>query len=94
VRVMESNGMWQELYKAAMLELNPSELPRRIEIADAAIRRRNEELRVSYDPITSSERQQLADALNSLRVLRSIESKSSSLSPRPGLQACSESGLL
>jgi hypothetical protein len=91
---MENNGMWQELYKAAMLELNPVELPKRIEVADAAIRRRNEELRVSYDPSTSSERQEIADALNSLRVLRSIESKSHSLSPRPGLQACSEGGVL
>jgi hypothetical protein len=91
---MDSNGMWQELFKAAMLELNPAELPKRIDLADAAIRRRTEDLRTNYDPSTSYERQQIADALSSLRVLRSIESKTSNLSPAPGLQACSEGGLL
>ena len=83
-----------EHYKAAMLGLDPVELPKLIEIADAAIRRRNDELRVSYDPSTSAERQEIADALSSLRVLRSIESRPSSLSAPPGLQVCGEGGLL
>jgi hypothetical protein len=41
---MTNNVSWQELYTAAMLELDPTMLPSRIDVAQAAIRQAMEEL--------------------------------------------------
>ena len=59
---------WQELYTFAMIELNPVKLPQRIADARAAILDRIQE--TISKPSHYNERQQLADALTGLRVLR------------------------
>ena len=58
---------WFEVYKAAMLELNPQKLPERIAAAREAVRLRLEEIRGDSDH--RAERCQMEDALNVLRTL-------------------------
>jgi hypothetical protein len=65
---------WQELYKAALLEIRPEELRLRIESAEAAIQLRLQELgKMEGNP--SDERHAIADALRSLRTLANTECK-------------------
>jgi CheY-like chemotaxis protein len=59
---------WRELYRAAMLELNPVKLKNRVELALLEIHRRMRE--VEREPSKNSERAALNDALNGLRVLQ------------------------
>jgi hypothetical protein len=68
------NLEWQELYKAALLELSPEDLPRRIGEARAAIQQRIAELR-QEDSDFAEEARELDDALHGLRVLALAESK-------------------
>lgn len=58
---------WFEVYKAAVLELDPQKLPERIVAAKERVRLRLEEIQGDSDH--HAERQQIEDALNSLRVL-------------------------
>lgn len=62
------NLSWQELYKAALLEVQPKELQRRIDAAEKAIHRRSEELKQAGSHF-SGEQAAMADALRALRVL-------------------------
>jgi hypothetical protein len=67
---------WQELYKAAMVERDHTQLQKRIEAAHAVIRQRIEELKLgSACDESSEERQAIADALHSLRTLQKIGSR-------------------
>jgi hypothetical protein len=69
---------WWGLYRAAMLELELSELPKRIETAQTAIRRSMEELSASnHDGGAAEELQRMADALENLRTLQRVAVKSS-----------------
>jgi hypothetical protein len=68
---------WQELYHAALLELRPEELRRRIDAAEGAVLERLAELRRS-DSGSEDERRALDDALWGLRVIVQTECK-----PRP-----------
>jgi hypothetical protein len=61
-----------DLYRAAMVELDPAQLMRSVESARAAIQRRRERLRGS-DSSSMEERQAMADALENLRRLQKIE---------------------
>ena len=84
---MNMNAGWQKLYQAAMLELRPDQLRRRIDDAEEAIRQRIVELKQS-DPSSEEERRAIEDALRGLRALASTECKpplstSSSLAPLP-----------
>jgi len=84
---MNMNAGWQELYKAAMLELRPDELRRRIDDAEKAIRQRIVEL-TRNDSSSEEERRAIEDALRGLRALASTECKSplstpSGLAPLP-----------
>jgi hypothetical protein len=63
---------WQELYKAALLEIRPEELRPRIERAEAAIQLRLQELGQT-DGNPSDERHAIADAMRSLRTLANTE---------------------
>jgi hypothetical protein len=63
---IEQEDDWQKLYQAALLELDPARLPERIEAAYKAIHVFMEKASHSYD---DNQRQALADALASLRVL-------------------------
>ena len=71
---MTPNVAWEELYRAALLELRPEELRQRIEIAEKAIQGRIIELRLN-DSSSLEESQALEDALRGLRVLAGTECK-------------------
>ena len=58
---------WFEVYKAAMLELDPRKLPERIVAAKEAVQLRLKEIQGDTDH--HAERQQIEDALSSLRIL-------------------------
>lgn len=58
---------WFEVYKAAVLELDPQKLPNRIVAAKEAVQLRLKEIQGDTDH--HAERQQIEDALNSLRIL-------------------------
>jgi hypothetical protein len=68
-----TNISWEDLYAAAMLELDRARLHGRIEAAQAAIRRSVEELARHPKPGAAGEMQVLADALCNLRTLRRVE---------------------
>lgn len=68
------NGLWRELYQAAVLELRPEELRPRIDEAERAIQQRITELRRD-DTASADEYQALDDALRMLRLLVSTECK-------------------
>ncbi len=63
---------WQETYRAALLEVQPEELGRRIEAAEKAIYQRSEELK-QIGPQSVEEQQAIADALRALQVLARTE---------------------
>jgi len=69
---MTTNSTWQELYRAALLELRPDELRPRIDAAEGAIQKRLSELRQN-DSNFEEEARALDDALRGLRVLVSTE---------------------
>ncbi len=71
---MNMNVGWQELYQAAMLELRPDELRRRIDDAEKAIQQRIVEL-TQNDASSEEERRAIDDALRGLRALASTECK-------------------
>jgi hypothetical protein len=71
---MTMNVGWQELYQAALLELRPGELRRRIDEAEKAIQQRILEL-IRNDSSSDEERRAMDDALRGLRVLASTECK-------------------
>ena len=73
-RAMTMNVGWQELYQAALLELRPDELRRRIDEAEKAIQQRIIELSRN-DSSSEEERRAMDDALRGLRVLASTECK-------------------
>jgi hypothetical protein len=73
------NLSWQELYKAALLEVQPKELQRRINAAEKAIHQRSEELRQAGIHF-SEEQAAMADALRALRVLVQSECQAHRLS--------------
>jgi hypothetical protein len=80
---MTMNVGWQELYQAALLELRPDDLRRRIDEAEKAIQQRIVELSRN-DSTSEEERRAIDDALRGLRVLASTECKPP-LSTNPGL---------
>jgi hypothetical protein len=62
-----SNHSWRDLYRAALLEVNPARLREVVKEANEAIHRK---LRESPDgEISAEERRALNDALQNLRVL-------------------------
>lgn len=65
---------WQELYKAALIELRLEELRLRIETAEAAMHRRLHELE-QIGTGQSEELQAISDALRSLHTLARLECK-------------------
>jgi len=66
------NLSWQELYGAALLEVQPGQLRQRIEDAEKAIYERSEELRQAGSQV-NEEQGAMADALRALRVLAQSE---------------------
>ncbi len=76
---MTMNHAWREVYRAALLEIQPEELRRRIDAAEKAIFQRSEELKQT-DSASGEEQQAMTDALRTLRLLASAECR-----PRPSL---------
>jgi ATP/maltotriose-dependent transcriptional regulator MalT len=74
---MTMNLPWREIYRAALLEIQPEEMRRRIDAAEKAIYRRNEELKQTGSQC-AEEQQAMADALRALRLLARAECR-----PRP-----------
>ena len=72
---MTSNTPWQELFKAAMLELDSVKLQENIEAAVSAIQERMDELKLSGPDVNSAEVQRMYDALSALRTLHRMESR-------------------
>ncbi len=64
---LESGAAWQDVYVAALLELDRKKLQTRIEEAEQAIAARYAALDRACD---ADEAQRLADAMNNLSVLR------------------------
>ncbi len=60
--------IWQEPYSAAMLELDPAKLERKITVAQEAIMKRLEEMK-NDGVMSAEERLALADAQQNLRAL-------------------------
>jgi hypothetical protein len=73
---MTTNHQWHDLYKAAMLELNPAKLRSRIQLARAAMQQRSDELVQDCGASSLAEQRMMADALWSLGVLERSELKS------------------
>jgi hypothetical protein len=65
--VLEQYGDWMDLYRSALLELDPDKLPKRITEARLAVEKRLRELSPGNGDETQL--QALADALQNLRVL-------------------------
>jgi hypothetical protein len=72
-----TNISWQELYKAAMLELDRASLQGRIEAAQAAIRQAMEELTSNHELGAVEETQGMSDALHNLQTLQRVEFRTS-----------------
>lgn len=70
---VKEKASWQEAFHTAMLELDHTRLPGRLEEARAMIRLRIEELRTSDSNARHPEEHTLDDALRSLRVLERTE---------------------
>lgn len=62
---------WMEFYRAALLEVDVTLLPKRIAEAKSAMHQRLEELTPVAGQEAAEERQALLDALRNLRVIQS-----------------------
>jgi hypothetical protein len=63
---------WQDLYRAALVELDPVELGKKIDLANAAIYQRLSEL--ARNGVRSSDEQRaMGDALRNLRMIQEIK---------------------
>ena len=60
---------WRTLYQAAILETNKNVLPRRVSVAEEAVKERGRE--IFYGDGTPEEKEALEDALYALRAFRS-----------------------
>ena len=67
---MEADDVWQELYKACLLETDDEKLHKRLRAAKAAIDVQLHELQSDHHGGTPDERQAISDALAVLNVLR------------------------
>jgi hypothetical protein len=76
VMIVMKNVLWQDLYEAALLELDPIELRNKVEVAHAAMRQRCEELRLIPDAGSLEEQRAIADALTNLGVIERFELRS------------------
>ena len=70
-------NMWQDLYTAAILELDRDLLPGRMEAAQAAIQQARQEILSSHGLAAMEEKQAIAQALQTLQLLQTLESRTS-----------------
>ena len=74
---MTESYPWKDLYREAILELDPAKLQTKIALARATIQQRLDEIKTARDAQAMEERHAIADALHNLRTIQTIESKSS-----------------
>lgn len=67
------DAQWLDLYEAAIIEANPTELWAKIKLAEAAIRERRIELAHSHDTSSIEEKRAIGNALQSLNMLERLE---------------------
>ena len=81
---MNSNahGQWEELYRAAVLELDPKKLVERIEVAEQSIREQLGRLEDGPGSADRNEKQSMYDALQTLSDLRRLGSRNDPSRPR------------
>ena len=85
---MTTSPSWQELYRAALLEVHHEELRRRIEEAGKAIYQRSDELKRSGSQ-SGEEQREMADAIRALRLLAQTECRSSTGTGKPQREVAS-----
>jgi hypothetical protein len=66
---MRADYVWEEVYKAAILETDDEKLPDRIGVAKGAIDQRIQQMQMDHGG-TAEERQAVTDALAGISVLR------------------------
>jgi hypothetical protein len=76
LKITQSHN-WRELYEAALLQVNPADLQKGIELACQAMRQRSDDLTRSSQPGALDELRAIADALQNLRTVQRIELRSS-----------------
>jgi hypothetical protein len=76
VKITQSPN-WRELYEAALLEVNPPDLRKGIELACQAMRHRSDDLTRSAGPGALEELRAIADALQNLRTVQRVELRAS-----------------
>jgi hypothetical protein len=81
---LKTNVSWQELYAAAMLELDRAQLPGKIEAAQSAIKQAMEELAIDGRLGTVEDAQFMTDALRNLSALERLEFANASPTAGPG----------
>jgi ATP/maltotriose-dependent transcriptional regulator MalT len=74
---MNKNMLWQDLYMAAMLELDHAQLQSRIEAAQRAIGQAQHELASKPGENAGEDMQALQDALRNLQTLQRVELRKS-----------------
>jgi hypothetical protein len=87
---MTNRSSWQELYTAAMLELDRAALPGRIAAAQAAIQQAMEELAGNHKVGTEEEIRAMADALHNLQTLQRVEFRTSARATSQGQRPAEE----
>ena len=78
----DSNTNWRDLYRAALLELDPSKLAQRVAEAESVVTARANELFRNGDG-NSEESEDLSDALYALQALRSVLKHASTTVDKP-----------
>lgn len=73
---------WIEIYRAALLEVDPAKLPALIAEAENVIQQRLRDFH-GEGPAAAAERQALSDALQNLRVIRREQPKMSTAPLHP-----------
>ena len=78
----DSNTNWRDLYRAALLELDPSTLAQRVAEAESVVTAKANELFQNGDG-NSEESEDLSDALYALQALRSVLKHASTTVDKP-----------
>jgi hypothetical protein len=76
-RMDTAKQTWRDVYKAAIAEVNPTEVRWKIDLACAAILQRIDALTGARDLSAMEEQREILDSLNNLRKLQRPESQGS-----------------
>lgn len=79
---LNAREQWDELYRAAILELDPKKLVERIQLAEQSIREQLGQLEDGPPAGDRNEKQLMYDALQTLSNLRRLSSRNDPSRPR------------